>query len=195
MIDEQQQVLQMVQSGTITPAQAEALLDALGKLDQPAAPDKPRRKPKPSPAALVQGEDFSLRRYWEVPLVIGLILLVLGLTFTSIVSALLLVVCGWVVFVIATVVVLASLWSRSAPWAHVRIHKRSGKRIHFSLPLPLWLMSSVLHFARRYVDDDTTESIDLAANLLRAFKDAPLDEPLSVEVNEEDGDHVLIYIS
>lgn len=197
MDDEQRRILQMVQEGTITPAEAARLLDALAEEAVPAAEDSPPA-PAPAPArapddVIAPGPAPRFRRYWEVPFAVGLILLGLAGVCVSSVSGVLLL-CGWSAFVVAAIIALAGLWSRSAAWVHVRIRESDGDRLSFSLPLPMGLAGWGLGLAQRYVDDDTRANLDVAAGLLDMFRAADSHEPMTVEIDEEDGDHILVHI-
>jgi len=189
MDDEQRRILQMVQEGAITPDEAARLLDALAEEAVPVAVDSP---PAPAPARAPSPAP-RFRRYWEVPFAVGLILLGLAGVCVSSVSGVLLL-CGWSAFVVAAIIALAGLWSRSAAWVHVRIRESDGDRLSFSLPLPMGLAGWGLGLAQRYVDDDTRANLDVAAGLLDMFRAADSNEPMTVEIDEEDGDYILVHI-
>ena len=190
MSEEQRQVLQMLQNGVITPEEAAQLLDALNTPAPTRVTEPVFRDPPP--------DMKRLRRHWEVPFFAGLVLLgVAGLCVSS-VSNTLLLICGWSLFALAGSITVIGWLSQWSPWVHVRIHERDGSRIAISLPLPLSLIDELVGLARplvrRFTDAETAENLDTAAALLTAFKGAPLDEPITVEVDEEDGDHVRVYI-
>jgi len=197
MDDEQRRILQMVQEGAITPDEAARLLDALVEEALPAAGDgSPAPAPAPARApddVIAPGPAPRFRRYWEVPFAVGLILLGLAGVCVSSVSGVLLL-CGWSAFVVAAIIALAGWWSRSAAWVHVRIRESDGDRLSFSLPLPMGLAGWGLGLAQRYVDDDTRANLDVAAGLLDMFRAADSYEPMTVEIDEEDGDHILVHI-
>lgn len=197
MDDEQRRILQMVQEGAITPDEAARLLDALVEEALPAAGDgSPAPAPAPARApddVIAPGPAPRFRRYWEVPFAVGLILLGLAGVCVSSVSGVLLL-CGWSAFVVAAIIALAGWWSRSAAWVHVRIRESDGDRLSFSLPLPMGLAGRGLGLAQRYVDDDTRANLDVAAGLLDMFRAADSNEPMTVEIDEEDGDYILVHI-
>ena len=185
MNEEQRRVLEMVQAGTISPEEADRLLAAL-EAAATAAPQAVPQTATPAP--------MTYRRYWEIPFGVGLLLLGVSGVCISLVSATLLVFCGWIAFVSAGAVALLGWWSRSARWVHVRIREQDGGRIAFSLPLPFGVAAWGIGFARRFVDDETAENLELARSLLDMVKDTPPGEPLSVEIDDEDGDHVQVYL-
>lgn len=197
MDDEQRRILQMVQEGAITPDEAARLLDALAEEALPVAGDgSPAPAPAPARApddVIAPGPAPRFRRYWEVPFAVGLILLGLAGVCVSSVSGVLLL-CGWSAFVVAAIIALAGWWSRSAAWVHVRIRESDGDRLSFSLPLPMGLAGWGLGLAQRYVDDDTRANLDVAAGLLDMFRAADSNEPMTVEIDEEDGDYILVHI-
>jgi hypothetical protein len=198
MIDERLRILQMVRDGKITIDDAEALLDALDAKDtlRHDAPEK--RKPKPKPKREAAPDMARFRRYWDYPFIVGLLILGLaGLCATN-TSVLLLDLCGWSVFALGGLIALGGWLSQWSPWAHVRIRERDGDRIAFSVPLPLRLVGSLVKGARRvafrFVDDDTAENLDTAASFLMMAEGLSFDQPLEVEVDEEDGDHIQVFI-
>jgi hypothetical protein len=100
--------------------------------------------------------------------------------------------CSWLPLFFGLTVLLLGLWSAQARWVHLRIHEEKGKRINISMPLPLALPSFILrHFSTRIPAMKEKHMQDLPAILdaLRYTK-----EPISVEVDEKDGDRVRIYI-
>lgn len=223
MNEAQRQVLKMLQEGVITAEEANRLLAALGA---PGAPDAPPME-TPPPAgdalptlatvdALPSAPDLEFgpaaadpaapdlehfRRFWQVPFVVALGLLVAsGLCMTATYSGGLTLgfLCVWSVFMLAALGAAVALWSRTARWLHVRIREQSGTRFSLSLPLPLGLVEPGVAIARRFVDADTADSLDAAAEMVRAVKDElgkPGADPFLIEVNDEqDGDYVQIYI-
>ncbi len=193
MDEERSRILQMVQDGAITPDEAARLLDALDDTAPPAADHAPA--PARAPDEVIGPETPPpFRRYWEVPFAVGLVLLgVAGLCIGS-APGLLLLLCGWSAFVVAGVIALIGWWSRTATWVHVRIHEHDGDRFALSLPLPMGVAGWGLAVARRFVDDDTRANLDTAAGLLDMLRDSSTREPMTFEIDEADGDHILVYI-
>ncbi|MBN1680906.1 MAG: hypothetical protein JW966_11500 [Anaerolineae bacterium] len=198
MQEERVQILQMVQGGTITVEQAEQLLALLDD-GAPAAPPELADLPQPvhvPPAAAPDRRRF--RRYWEYPVAIGLILLGASWLCAASVSPPLLALCGWVFVAMAAVVVWVGIWSRWSPWVHVRVREQDGGRFAFSLPVPVSLLGVLVwplkYIVRPFVDDDTAENINMVTSLLLMMRGLPSDEPIIIDVDEEDGDKVLVYI-
>jgi hypothetical protein len=187
MNDEQHQILHMVQDGTLTPEEAETLLATLSSV----SPQAPATK-APAP------DMKQFRRYWEIPFAVGVILMGISGLCVSSTSNILLQVCGWSGLITAMIITLLGWYSYSSPWIHVRIKEHDGHRFAISLPLPLsafgWLFDLARPVVQRFADDDTTANFETAASLVLMFEDAPTDEPITVEVDEEDGDHIQVYI-
>lgn len=200
MNDERLRILEMVGDGTITVDEADQLLAAL----EPREPDPAVEDRATSITILPPGESAGapdmkqFRRYWEYPVIVGAILLgVAGLCISN-TSATLLQLCGWTLFAGAVLVIVVGWFSQWSPWLHVRIRERGGSRIAFSLPLPLPLARSGLNAAQavvhRYSGPITAANLATAASLLELMEDMPSGEPLTIEVDEEDGDHIRIYV-
>jgi len=181
------QVLEMVAQGRLTVEEAEEVLRAL---QAPAATPAPPSEPVPDMA--------QFRRYWEIPFVAGLILL--GLTAICISSARSpwLIVCGWAVLVVAVVLVAVGWLSQWSPWLHVRVVPRQGPKFALSLPLPLQFAMWGLALARplviRLAGHEAARYLALTTLLLEALHDTPSTEPITLDIDDEDGDAVHIYL-
>lgn len=196
MNNERRTILEMVQAGQVTPDEAAELLAALEPgseaLDVPApvpVPDSPAEPPVPYAPNMRR-----FRRYWEYPFGIGALIAWAGWMIISGASGLVALACGWPVMLLGGLTAVVGWLGRTSPWVHVRIQERRGRRIAISMPLPLDFLGWGLNLARRYVDRTTAENLDTASALLDTLKHAPADQPLSVEVDEEDGDHIEVYI-
>ena len=208
MSEEQRRILQMVQDGILIAGEAEALLKALDELSAkegdaeaptPEAPAEAASLPPEAPEEPQEPDDTPYRRYWEIPVVVGAGLLATSgicLLWSGTIGLFTLgVLCLWSLFLLAGLVVLAGFWSRTARWVHVRVSETDGDRFRISLPLPLGMAAWGLRVARRFTDKETRANLDLAASLLSMVTLAPGDEPISVEVDDEDGDHVQVIIA
>ncbi len=94
----------------------------------------------------------------------------------------------------AGLVALLALWSRWATWIHVRVQEKGGRRIPISFPVPLGLGQWAIGLARNFVDDDVKVHLEMASQFLREMRHAPEQQPLMIDVNDEDGDQVQVYI-
>jgi hypothetical protein len=189
MQDEQRQILQMVQDGTITAEQAEQLLAAL----ETDAPETDVTITQGDQIHYIETEPF--RRYWEVPFWIGVVGAVVMMSCALTVPWGFISFCGWSLFTLALLLIGIGWWSREARWVHVNIQEEDGDKFKISLPLPLNLVSWGMGFARRFVDDEMASNLSTAASLISTLAMMPEDEPMMIEVDDEDGDHVQIYIA
>lgn len=187
MNDEERYVLQMVAQGRITVEEAGRLLDAL---QRPADSTADRADSPP--------EMVRLRRYWEVPFLGGLILLALASLGISLAGSPWLVLLAWVVLVEAVVLMVVGWLSQRSPWLHVRLKPRRGPRIAFSLPLPLplvsWGVALVDPLVKRLDSGKTAEYLALTRALLDALHETSLIDPITIDIDDEDGDTVQIYL-
>lgn len=203
MSETQRQILQMVEDGTLTAEEAVDLMQAVASSDESAVPEAEE-------ARLVTGEVITpskapdmerFRRFWQIPFFISLALLLgsglwlRGLYRSSEGSITLGFVCIWSVFIFAFLLTSLAFLSRQSAWMHVRVKEKGGRRIAISLPIPLRIANWAIGFARGFVKEES--KLDLAAGFLAAaqdnFKTAAAD-PLMINVDDDDGDQVQIYI-
>jgi hypothetical protein len=108
--------------------------------------------------------------------------------------------CSWIPFLLSVGAVALAWQSRSAPWLHLRVDQAKDewpRRIAFSFPLPLGLASWAIHNFGHYIPALDRTGMDLKEidKLIYGLKDyTSPDHPLFIEVDEDDGDKVLIYI-
>lgn len=202
---EQTRILQMVQDGVITVDEAEQLLAALsdssaagGESTSPPLTGARKVKRKRGRPSDTMPDMQRFRRYWEYPFMVGLITLgVAGLCASNTPSPLI-AFCGWSVFVLAACIALIGWFSQWSPWVHVRVHEQDGTRIAFSLPLPLGLIGTLTDiasaFVRKFANRETAENLEMVTSLLTLMEDEPLDEPIAIDVVDEDGDHVQVFV-
>ncbi len=161
----------------------------------------------PPPTAMPGGEPHlsprppaleRWRRWWMIPLWIGVGITVLG-------SLLLFWVqqragvgfwffCFSAPFLIGLAVMVLAYQSRTAHWLHVRIHQAHGKwpqRINLSFPLPIRLTAWFLGRFKDRISGLQNTSLD---EIILALTTTP-ENPLFVQVDEgEDGERVEIFI-
>jgi len=136
--------------------------------------------------------------WWRIPLWIGVIATVLtGLLMYSIFRASgfgFWFACSWFPFLIS-VGILALAWaSHSAHWIHIRVHQPPGQRpqnIAISFPIPITLMAWFLRTFRGKIPGMEGVNSD---EMILALHHVTPDKPFYVEVNEEHGEHVEVYI-
>jgi hypothetical protein len=205
MGDAQRQILQMLQDGKVTADQAMELMQALETAEAPgdAKGDSDEVltgeviRPTPPPNM------DRFRRFWQIPFFIAfaaLIISAVGLRslYQSTEGAITFgFVCVWSIFILMFVLTLLAFFSRQATWVHVRVNERGGKSIAISLPLPLGLASWGLSIARSFVNEEMRQTIDMAADFLDAARqnlNTVASDPLVINVDDDNGDRVQIYI-
>jgi hypothetical protein len=200
---ERQHVLKMIDDGKIT---AEEGLKLMQALDQDSAADEldvvetgpgsgAAGKPKSDPEFDHKIDRF--RRLWMIPLAAGILLTVasawwmyaalqssgMGFWFYF----------AWLPFLLGVALVALGFDSRTSRWIYVNVHQKPGEtpqRIVISFPLsPVsWLVSlfgAYIPAEQKGMVDDVMKAV---------FKSTKSDEPLFVDVHDEDGQHVQVYI-
>ena len=201
MSEERRRVLQMLQDGTISTEQAMELLEALDHDDDDEL------------SAVIVSESVTTsepppdlnkyRRFWKIPFFISLaVLLLFGFWLRSIYQSTegaitFGFICVWTLFMFAGFITLLAFLSRRSTWLHVRVKEKEGKRIAISLPLPLRMANWGIGIARGFVDDETRGHLTMASEFINAAQDTmrePGAEPLFINVDDDDGDHVQVFI-
>ena len=200
MSEARQQVLQMLEDGKLTAEQAQELLQAL----EPAGGEAPQEAVEGEIVAPVEPPDMDrFRRFWQYPFFITLaVLIVVGLGLRSLYQASDGVLTFWLfcvssLFVLTFIMTALAFMSRSAPWVHVRIKEKQGRKIAISLPLPMGLAQWGINIARNFVPDAKQANLDMAAEFIRSARHdlrGPDTEPLMINVDDEDGDQVQVFI-
>ena len=198
-------VLRLLDEGLITPAEANALLDAL-------PPDEPDVERTGSPGARrlavggrVPSDAPDLDRYrasWRITLGIALgvgalaglsimpVLNSAGGRFTAGVG------CVSAVLALAVVTAVLALWSRRARWLHVRIREGGRTQATLSLPVPARWVRLGLRLARGRVGEEAAAQLDAAAARLDLAMDGGSwagSQPLLISVEDAGGSGVHIY--
>ena len=201
--DERQQVLKMIQDGKITAEEGLKLIQALDAdvpahetdIIETAADDRTHTGTKSSPEFDRKINRF--RRLWLIPLSAGILITVaaaywmysalqgsgLGFWFY----------CSWLPFLLGIAAIALGFDSRTSRWIYIDVHQKAGEhpqRILLTFPLsPVsWLVSlfgNQIPAEQRGAVDDVMRAI---------FKSSQSQEPLFVEVHEDDGEHVQVYI-
>ena len=140
------------------------------------------------------------RRYWMIPLWIGVGITILGGLFLfwayqaggfSFWFG-----CSWLPFILGLAVMVTAVASRSARWLHLRVQQKPGERpqtISLSFPLPLRLTAWFIRNFGHHIPQLKNTGVD---EMILAFgKQTSSETPFYVEVNEgEDGEKVQVYI-
>jgi len=193
--EERAKILQMVADGKLTPEEASALLSALDATDEEEEMLADSDDIEASPP--IEAPRFG--NVWLIPLYVGLTLFVCGalavypLYESS--QSWLLIVCGWPLFFIGLLTMLAAWFVRKSRWIHVRISNADGtpRNIKISLPIPLGLTAFILRIVSRFVPQLQHTNIDeVIVALNEGWKQ---DAPLVVDVQDgKDGERVQVYI-
>jgi hypothetical protein len=153
--------------------------------DQPATPSFDPRAAK-------------WRGWWRYPLWIGVGITVLsGLLMYSVYRASgfgFWFACTWFPFLLGVAVIALAWASSTAHWVHIRVHQRPGERpqnIAISFPVPFGLTAWFLRtFKNRIPNMGETNPDDVIA----VMKHVSPEKPFYVEVNEDNGKRVEVYI-
>lgn len=212
MSEARRQILQMLQEGKVTADQAMELLQALEPSEQIPALTGADVEDVEDIGEALTGEVIQpaeppdmerYRRFWQIPFFIAIgAVIISGLGLRSLYRSAdgaitFWFICVWSVFVMTSILTVLAFLSRRATWLHVRIKERKGRRISISLPLPLGIASWGLDIARGFVGDDVREKIDMASGFLAAARDnlrSPESDPLMINVDDDDGDQVQVFI-
>ena len=224
---ERLQILEMIEKGVITAAEGVRLLNSLqgnpedqGELEETASPQlsfaaSPAAKASPMPEVVVEeptpenkpssapfefeAETKKWRRWWWVPLTIGIVI--------TVVSGLLMFLayqrsgfgfwfaCLWFPLLLGVIILSLGAASRAMRWLHVRIHQEPGARpqtIAISMPIPVRFVAWVLRIFKPHIPNMEKANLDEA--ILALDKISP-DQPFYVKVDEDkSGEKVEVYI-
>jgi hypothetical protein len=103
--------------------------------------------------------------------------------------------CAWFPFLLGVLVMALAWSSRTAPWLHVRVHQRPGEtpqKIAISFPLPIRLAGWGLRTFGHYIPN--MEGVDLDGVMEAIDESAKDGTPFFVDVDDEDGERVQVFI-
>ena len=158
-------------------------------------------EPAPSPDPELEERLEYWKRWWLIPLWVGMGIFLMGAAIiawghTS--QQVFWFVCGFFPLLLGLLGMFLSWWSQTARWVHVRVRdKKGGKenRVMISMPVPIRLASWFLRVFGDLIPGlrDQKDVREMLPPLLEALeKDR---SPMSVEVNEKDGSEVQVYIT
>lgn len=201
MSEARNQVLQMLQDGKLTAEQAQELLQAL---EPESTTDDTREAIQGEIVEPVEPPDMDrFRRFWQYPFFISLaVLIAVGFGLRSMYQASEGAMTFWFfcvlsLFILTFILTALAFISRSAPWLHIRIKGKEGNKIAISLPLPMGLAQWGIGIARNFVPEPEQANLDMAATFIRTARhnlNGPDVEPLMINVDDEDGDQVQVFI-
>ena len=204
--NERAQILNMVEEGKITPEQAVALMNALDEpveeevppAGEPASqPNAEQAHPEPDPE--FDRKIAGFRRLAFIPLGAGIIITVLGAYWMY--SAMLKsgfgfwFLCSWVPFVLGVAIVALSAITKNTRWVYVNVKQKPGewpRRIVIAFPIPTGLLRWGIKNFGHNIPVEQREKTDYV--LKAVFDDNAFNEPLFVDVHDDDGEHVQVYI-
>ncbi len=208
--DEREQILKMVADGKITAEDALKLMQALDEapVEEPldftplpaSEPKEEQAPPKPKPDPEFTNKINRFRRLWLIPLTVGLVLTILGAYWMY--SAMLSsgfgfwFLCAWVPFLLGVVVVTLGAISKTSRWLYVNVEQKPGespRRIVFAFPIPSAMLRWGIRNFGHNIPPEHRDTADLAMKAIFE-EDGAFNEPLYVDVHDEDGEHVQVYI-
>jgi hypothetical protein len=210
---ERQQILKMIEDGKITAEEGLKLMQALGEEpeDDDSTPELPAGDEIPSFITEAVGEaegekkadpefDRKLNRFrslWTIPLWIGVAITVAGAywMYASMQASGFgfWFYCAWLPFLLGVLMVALAFSSRTSRWIYVNVKQKPGEtpqRIVIAFPLSLvsWLMT----FVKGKIPEREHGAMDeVMGAIVNSTKST---EPLMVDVHEDDGEHVQVYI-
>lgn len=203
--NERSQILKMVDEGKITPEQAITLMNALdesgeGETAQQgfvSQPEHEQERPKPDPE--LDRKIGRFRQLWFIPLAVGIIITVLGAywMYSSMIASGfgIAFLCAWVPFALGVAVVALSAVSKSARWIYINVKQKPGEtpqRIVLAFPVPLGLLRWGIKNFGHNIPVEHRGKADYAIKAI--FEEDAFKEPLFVDVQDDDGEHVQVYI-
>ena len=210
---ERQQILKMIQDGKISAEQGLVLMQALDEepedhetpLAPPVSDDvivEPPLASDPLESGQKSDPEFDrkinkFRRLWIIPLWSGVFITIAGAYWMY--TALQANAWGfwfflaWLPFLLGVALTALALSSRNSRWIYINVTQRPGESPHrIVLAFPLALVSWVLQFARFSIPEQNLGAADQVMDAIMASTKST--EPFLVDVNEEDGEHVQVYI-
>ena len=105
--------------------------------------------------------------------------------------------CAGIPFTLGIVLMVLAWQSRTARWLHLRVQQKTGEwpqNIAISFPLPLRISGWFMRTFRHRIPGMDETSVDIDAVMATLEQTTSPENPLYVEVEEEDGERVQIYI-
>ncbi len=193
---ERQQILEMIEAGQMSVEEGIRLLEAAEGSGEPSEDVSAPPSPPPSAAArparpLIVNVLWQIVFWSGVVLLIGGALLVTAVYVWSVASGWL--ACGWPLFLVGLLVLIAGWWLRQARWLYVDIQEAEGNHFVIAFPLPLGLIDLALRLARPFVPKLQQMGIE---EMIQAMEQELRDgHPFSVDVDEgAGGDRVHVSI-
>lgn len=100
--------------------------------------------------------------------------------------------CAWLPLLFGLLALFLGWWSRTSRWLHVRVEGAESKQVSISFPLPLRLASWLLRIFGPIIPQLKRQNLTELPVILDALRQA--EGPLTVEVNDKNGERVRVYI-
>ena len=219
---EREQVLKMIENGTISPEDGLKLMQTLdqsraedevtaGTTETGAGSGPEAATEKNGAEAQAEKSRFetdpriarvksTVRRLWQIPLWIGVLITILSAWgMNTLVHAARLnfwFYCLSALLLLGVLVIVAAISSGKARWIFVDVHQKPGEkpaRIFLGFPLPLKPAAWFLRTFGHHIPDLEKTNVDEVIQVIEAGFTG--EEPLVVNVNEgDDGERVQVYI-
>jgi hypothetical protein len=192
--------IDIIETSVVVENKDQAFTQAKSANQFPPENEIPPSQTTTSPSGTFDPKLAHWRRYWMIPLWIGVGITILG--------GLLLFLayqaggfsfwfgCAWLPFLLGLGVMVMAVASRSARWLHLRVQQKPGERpqtISLSFPLPLHLAAWFIRNFGHHIPQLKNTGVD--EMILALGKQTSPNAPFYVEVNEgEDGEKVQVYI-
>lgn len=207
------EVLRKVENGEITPDEASRFLEELED-DELAISEISRMESSPEPitdvisipveearsevSPIEQKRIEYWKRWWLLPFAIGVIIMLLGAyaMYSGYQAAGLSwgFWLSWLPFGLGVVIIALSAASRRSRWIHVRVRQKPGEKPgQIAISFPLALAVGLFNIANRFgvakgADKTVNEAFDMINSAVTS------EEPIHIQVNDEDGEQVEVYI-
>jgi len=156
-------------------------------------------QPDPTPKPPDPEEIKKWKRWWVIPMWVGVGITVIGgaLMYSAFAAngVGFWFACAWFPFMLGVLVMALAWGSRTAPWLHVRVHQRPGQtpqKIAISFPLPIRIAGWGLRTFGHHIPN--MEGVDLDGVLNAIDESAKDGTPFFVDVDDEDGERVQVFI-
>jgi hypothetical protein len=219
---EREQVLKMIENGTISPEDGLKLMQTLdqsrpedelvaGTTEKEAGTEPEAAAEKNGTRTQSEKSSFetdaridrvksTVRQLWQIPLWIGVLIIIMSAwgmsTLVQAASLNFWFYCLSAPLLLGVLLIVAAIGSRKARWLFVDIHQKPGEKpahIFLGFPLPLKLTAWFLRTFGHYIPDLKKTKVDEVIQVVEAGFTG--EEPLVVNVDEGDnGERVQVYI-
>ena len=208
---ERNEILDMIQRGTISPEEGLKLIKAIDESDElldeeylAAKSEFEGRVEDTAPDSSFPDPIFEnpeeWRKWWIIPFGIGVGITALGAWLMywawSVKGYGVGFFLAWIPFLIGIGILVLGWNSRTGPWLNVHIQQKPGESpqtIRISLPLPIHFTAWILRTFGEYITGLKDSGLDEI--ILALGGKTKQDAPLSIDVqDDEDGEQVRIYI-